>query len=73
MRKKLSLEVDGLAVDSFATGGADQKERGTVEANAACTCLATCACPSARYWCADSPETSFSCDYTQNASCWTTS
>jgi hypothetical protein len=70
MRKKLSLQVERLSVDSFATG-AGEAARGTVEANAACTCFNSCVCPSARYWCADSPETVYSCDYTHNASCWT--
>ena len=71
MRKKLSLQVDRLAVESFDTGRGDAAARGTVEANAGCTCYNTCVCPSARYWCADMPETIYSCDYTNNASCWT--
>ena len=71
MRKKLSLQLDRLAVDSFDTGRSDGATRGTVEANAGCTCYNTCACPTARYWCADMPETIYSCDYTHNASCWT--
>lgn len=71
MRKKLTLRVDALAVASFDTGKTEAA-RGTVEAKAAaCTCLATCACPTARYWCAEMPFTIYSCDYTANASCVT--
>jgi hypothetical protein len=71
MRKKLSLELDALSVDSFATDGAQRARRGTVEGYGACTCRASCVCPSAIYWCADIAETVYSCDYTHNASCWT--
>ena len=72
MRRKVSLDVDSLAVDSFETG-ADGGARGTVEAReaAACTCERSCPCPSAAYYCADAYETSISCDYTHNASCYT--
>lgn len=72
MRKKLQLDVDGLSVESFATGEGEA-QRGTVEAHAGqCTCPASCPCPSAPYYCADAYETSISCDYTANASCWYT-
>lgn len=71
MRKKLRLELDAVSVDSFATSDAMDARRGTVEAQAPCTCWRSCACPSAIYWCADIAETVYSCDYTQNASCWT--
>jgi hypothetical protein len=72
MRKKLRLDVDQLAVSSFQAGESETA-RGTVHAQAACTCWRTCVCPSAIYWCADIAETVYSCDYTHNASCWTTS
>ncbi|HEV7588447.1 MAG TPA: hypothetical protein VGO40_10060 [Longimicrobium sp.] len=71
MRKKLSLDLDAIAVEGFATESAATAVRGTVEAHAPCTCRATCACPSAIYWCADLADTVYSCDYTHNASCWT--
>ena len=73
MRRKLSLNPDELAVSSFDTGAEGETERGTVRGQAAaCTCAASCVCPSAVYWCADIADTVYSCDYTHNASCWTT-
>jgi len=71
MRKKLSLDLDALAVASFDTGDGSTSSRGTVAGHEPCTCRASCACPSAIYWCADIAETVYSCDYTHNASCWT--
>ncbi len=73
MRKKLTLDPERLTVSSFDTGQGDEAPRGTVQAQAACTCWRTCVCPSAIYWCADIADTVYSCDYTHNASCWTTS
>lgn len=72
MRKKLTLDLDALAVSSFDTGEAAGKPRGTVQAHEPCTCRATCDCPSAIYWCADIAYTVYSCDYTKNLSCWNT-
>ena len=72
MRKKLSLNLDALSVESFDTGDAKAALRGTVEAHAPCTCRDTCVCPSAIYWCADIAFTVYSCDYTKNLSCWNT-
>lgn len=72
MRKKLTLDVGELAVTSFRTMEAEGGTRGTVEGQAACTCAQSCVCPSAIYWCADIAETVYSCDYSHNASCWTT-
>ena len=70
-RKKLAMELEKLAVDSFATTAGDEA-RGTVLANAGdCTCAASCPCPSAPYWCADAYETLISCGYTANRSCMT--
>jgi len=71
MRKKLSLDLDAISVDSFATAEAKGAPRGTVEAHAPCTCRDSCVCPSAIYWCAEVADTVYSCDYTINASCWT--
>jgi len=74
MKKKLSLELEALAVDSFATtrvaGG-----RGTVRGQESelevedCTCVDSCPCPTAAYYCATVQETVISCDYTFNESC----
>lgn len=72
MRKKLGLDLDALAVDSFDTGAGEDAPRGTVHAHAACTCRASCACPTAIYYCAEIADTVYSCDYTQNQSCWQT-
>jgi hypothetical protein len=72
MRRKLSLNVDDLAVSSFETGEGGAAARGTVLAQAACTCNASCVCPTAVYWCAEIAYTVYSCDYTKNASCITT-
>ena len=76
--KKLSLDVDRLSVESFATDAAAGEGIGTVRAaeddqevaaQAACTCWNTCLCPSAYYWCGDGYHTIYSCNYTANASC----
>ena len=72
MRKKLRLDADSLSVASFEAGR-EEADRGTVVAQAACTCNATCVCPTSIYWCADIAQTVYSCDYSRNASCWTTS
>ena len=59
--RKTRLDLDRLDVSSFSTTA-----RGHVTAaEAACTCAASCACPSAYYY------TLYSCDYTKNQSCWT--
>ncbi|MBV9108221.1 MAG: hypothetical protein JO306_02310 [Gemmatimonadetes bacterium] len=73
MKKKLELDVDALAVSSFATAKAAEA-RGTVHAAADnCTCAASCACPSAYYYCNTNPvNTIYSCHYTANVSCWYT-
>lgn len=73
MKKKLGLDMDALAVSSFATADAAET-RGTVHAAADnCTCAASCACPSAYFYCNTNPvNTIYSCHYTANASCWYT-
>ncbi|HEX8696683.1 MAG TPA: hypothetical protein VF746_29970 [Longimicrobium sp.] len=86
MRRKLSLELDGLRVDSFETSPRQEEARGTVRARqlddvqptppevydaaAPCTCWESCACPSAAYYCATVRYTAISCDYTRNTSCY---
>ena len=70
MRKKLRLDVDAIAVASFATAEM-ATARGTVRGEAACTCDKSCACPSAPYYCADVPPTYISCDFSANWSCMT--
>jgi hypothetical protein len=77
--KKLTLELEALAVTSFATTAPDAG-RGTVRAAEDtattppvddCTCQATCACPSAYFYCNTNPvNTAYSCQYTANASCY---
>ncbi len=73
MRKKLRLDVDGLAVETFDTEQPAEEGRGTVKAQGAgpCTCALTCACRTAKYWCAELAFTVYSCDYTGNDSCLT--
>jgi hypothetical protein len=78
--KKLSLDLDALAVDSFETG-APRPLHGTVRGHAivapqptppeyeACTCYASCLCPTNAYYCATVRATVISCDYTYNGSC----
>lgn len=64
--KKMTLRIEGLAVESFATGqGADA--RGTVRGQdgEGCTQVDTCLCKTAYYHCGTGPETIFSCDYTE--------
>ena len=77
MKKKLSLELDSLSVDSFVTAPAGQAA-GTVRAAEGdskdpqyfdCTCFNSCVCPSAYYWCGDGYQTLYSCTYTNNESC----
>jgi hypothetical protein len=81
-RKKLSLELDSLAVESFATADADHAH-GTVRAHSEgddiqptpplyaddCTCKATDLCPTSAYYCATVRYTAISCRYTANLSC----
>lgn len=70
MKKKLTLNVDALTVASFPTAEEAAQAPGTVHGQAAaCTCHASCDCPSAYYWCGDGYHTLYSCDYTKNESC----
>lgn len=73
MKRKLSLDPDTLSVHSFETAE-PAVARGTVRAAADdCTCAASCACPSAYFYCNTNPvNTIYSCQYTANASCWYT-
>jgi hypothetical protein len=79
MKKKLSLELDALTVDSFDTVAAGSA-RGTVQGlesedetelciNPDCTCVDSCLCPTNAYYCATVMATVVSCDYTYNGSC----
>jgi hypothetical protein len=82
MKKKLNLELEALAVDSFETSAA-ANGNGTVHAHDAttvchptppeyegdCTCVDSCLCPTNAYYCATVHATVISCDYTYNGSC----
>lgn len=57
--KKLNLEIDALAVESFEAGEGTHPERGTVEAFN-CTGQNTCQCPTSIYQCGTIAAT-FSC------------
>jgi hypothetical protein len=82
MPRKLTLDPDALSVHSFDTTAPGGGPRGTVlGAGDAittppvddCTCAASCACPSAYFYCNTGPaHTNYSCAYTKNASCWYT-
>ena len=68
--KKLKLNADAVAVESFPTGDAAESEpRGTVQARAGCTYQGTCLCPSAYYYCGDGYQTIYSCDYSKDQVC----
>lgn len=62
--KKLTLQLDALAVESFSPGrGADP--RGTVRGRGEdCTQGDTCVCETAYAVCGTGPATFYSCDYT---------
>ena len=77
---KTRLNLDALAVDSFATTSVEIAARGTVRGHADplptppeyepdCTCVASCPCPSNAYMCATVRYTAISCTYTHNNSC----
>ena len=78
MKRKLSLELDTLSVESFETADAPGEGAGTVraaedESDAPayfdCTCAYSCVCKTAYYWCGDGYHTLYSCNYTNNESC----
>lgn len=63
--KKLTLQLDDLAVESFSPGGGADA-RGTVRARGeGCTQADTCLCKTAYYHCGTGPATIHSCDYTE--------
>jgi len=67
--KKMKLQIETLAVDSFATDHAAD-ERGTVRGQAEeCTWFESCLCETAYYHCGTGPHTIHSCDYTQTWRC----
>ena len=79
MTKKLSLELDALSVESFETASGTGESAGTVRAAEDdseapayfdCTCNNTCLCKTAYYWCGDGYHTIYSCNYTNNESCY---
>jgi len=53
VRKKLRLDVSELAVAWFRTADAGDWPRGSVRAEAPCTCVQSCACPTAIHGRAD--------------------
>ena len=68
--KKLSLNPEALAVESFETAKTPHAERGTVLAQALpCTHAASCRCASGPFQCGGYEFTAYSCDYTLNAYC----
>jgi hypothetical protein len=83
MKTKLSLDLDTLAVETFATTPAEADARGTVRAHDdseptppayddKCTCDYSCLCKTAYYHCGTGPHTIHSCHYTYNLSCYYT-
>ena len=79
MMKKLNLELDSLSVESFETASGTGEGAGTVRAAEDggeapayfdCTCHNTCLCKTAYYWCGDGYHTIYSCNYTNNESCY---
>lgn len=66
--KKLKLDADQVAVESFPTDAVPAEPRGTVH-GAACTYHDSCLCPSAYYYCGDGYQTIYSCDYSRVDPC----
>ncbi len=62
--KKMKLQIDRLAVESFAMGQ-DVGARGTVRGRDGCTQGDTCLCKTAYYHCGTGPATIYSCDFTE--------
>lgn len=67
--KKLKLDAEEVAVESFPTAEAAGEPRGTVQAAAGCTYAVSCPCPSALYHCGDMYQTSYSCQYSRMDPC----
>lgn len=63
--KKLRLDLDELAVESFDTRGAE-KEKGTVVGEQQCSCGGTCypqaTCPQTCAYTCDDPTCAYTCD-----------
>jgi hypothetical protein len=61
--KKLRLDVEALAVESFAAAEGAAEPRGTVRAaqEERCTYWRTCLCQTAFYWCFEHGHTDYSC------------
>lgn len=65
MRKKLRLDPERLAVDSFAAADEPASRRGTVRGAqlGQCTYWQSCDCWTAFYRCNEHMYTEYSCDY----------
>lgn len=70
--KKMRLQVDSLAVESFRTGAEPPRDPGTVHGRGedGCTWVDTCLCETAYYNCGTGPATLYSCDYTETRRCF---
>ena len=64
MRKKLTLELDRLSIESFETGLAPAVEGTVAAAQADCTSPATCKCPTSLFACGTIAATVYSCPRT---------
>ncbi|HEX8392123.1 MAG TPA: hypothetical protein VF665_07215 [Longimicrobium sp.] len=63
MLKKLRLDVEQLAVDTFAASDGLGVRRGTVRAaQDDCTNWNSCLCVTAYYWCVEYNYTDYSCE-----------
>jgi hypothetical protein len=67
--RKLTLDVDRLSVESFATAAATRKT-GTVRGHGDdCTWVDSCFCHTAYAVCGTGPQTIYSCTYTNDERC----
>lgn len=66
--RKMSLDLDTLAVETFDTAPLGEDARGTVHANA-CTVGKSCYCPTAYAVCGTGPATIYSCPETNMTAC----
>ena len=70
--KKMKLQVETLAVESFRTG-AEGRSPGTVRGHGDdCTWFASCLCRTNYYVCGTGPATIYSCTYTNDERCFDT-
>jgi len=67
--RKLTLDVDRLSVESFATA-APMRMTGTVRGRGEdCTYVDSCFCHTAYAVCGTGPQTIYSCNYTNDERC----